>query len=137
MGQDDKSQAEDMDVRLKRHSIEHGDGGVDLEGNHIALCQTAGHRSVISSVDLDEVSARHECETMTGVSTQEEADTRMIHHAVEVASNGMNVHIYPQDTDVLFLALRRTPLLGDRSAAIIGTSEIRHKVFLQPRVLNI
>ena len=44
----------------------------------------------------------HECETMTGVSTQEEADTLMIHHAVEVATNGMNVHIYPQDTDVLF-----------------------------------
>ena len=35
----------------------------------------------------------YECETMTSVSTQEEADTLMIHHAVEVASNGMNVHI--------------------------------------------
>ena len=44
----------------------------------------------------------HECETMAGVSTQEEADTLMIHHAVEVASNGMNVLIYPQVTDVLF-----------------------------------
>ena len=44
----------------------------------------------------------------------------------------MNVHTYPQDTDVLFFALRRTPLLGDRSAAIIGTNERRHKVFLQP-----
>ena len=53
----------------------------------------------------------HECETMTGVSTQEEEDTLMI----QVASNGMNVHIYPQDTDVLLLALRRTPLPGDRS----------------------
>ena len=67
----------------------------------------------------------HECETMTGVSTQTDAGTLMIHHAVEVASNGMNVHIYPHDTDVLFVALRRTPLLVDRSAAIIGTSEIR------------
>ena len=74
----------------------------------------------------------HECETMTGVSTQEDADTLMIHHAVEVASSGMNVHIYPQDTDVLFLGLRRTPLLGDRSAAIMGTTERRHKVFIQP-----
>ena len=76
--------------------------------------------------------AMHEFETMTGVRTQEEADTLMIHHAVEVASNGMNVHIYPQYTDVLFLALRRTPLPGNRSAAIICTSERRHKVFLQP-----
>ena len=75
----------------------------------------------------------HVCETMTSVSTQEEANTRVIHHAVEAASNGMNVHIlYSQDTDVLFLALPRKPLLGDRSAAIIGTSEKRHKVFLQP-----
>ena len=74
----------------------------------------------------------HECETMTGVSTQEEADTLMIHHAVEVASNGMNVHIYQQNTDVLFLALRRTQLLGDRSAAIMGITERRRKVFIHP-----
>ena len=70
--------------------------------------------------------ALHECETMTGVSTQEGADTLMIHHAVELASNGMNVHIYPQDTDVLFLALRRTSLL------IMGTTERRRKIFIQP-----
>ena len=56
----------------------------------------------------------------------------MIHHAVDVVSNGMNVHIYSQDTDVQFLALRRTPHIGDRSAATIGTSEIRRKVSLQP-----
>ena len=56
----------------------------------------------------------------------------MIHHAVEVPSNGMNVNIYPQDTDVLFLALRRTPLIGDRSAAIMGTTERRHNIFIQP-----
>ena len=81
---------------------------------------------------MEEVIAMHECETMTGVSTQEEANTLMIHQAVEVASSGMNVHIYPQDTDVLFLALRGTPLLGDRSAAIMGTTERRPNVFVQP-----
>ena len=48
MGQYDKGQAEDMDVHWKIHSIGHRDWGVDLEGNHIALCQTVGHRSVIS-----------------------------------------------------------------------------------------
>ena len=69
---------------------------------------------------------------MPGVSTQEEADTLMIHHPVEVASNGMNVHIYSQDTDVLLLALLRTPLLGDCSAVIMSTSERRRKVFLHP-----
>ena len=79
-----------------------------------------------------EVMANYEVETMTGVSTQEEADTLIIYHAVEVASNGMNVHIYSQDTDVLLLALRRTPLLDNHSALIMGTSERRRKVFLQP-----
>ena len=79
---------------------------------------------------LEEVIAMHECETMTGVSKQEEAETIVIHHAVEVASNRMNVQIYPQDTDVLFLALRRTPLLGDYSAAIMGTTERRRNVFI-------
>ena len=42
----------------------------------------------------------------------------MIHHPVEVASNGMNVHMYPQDTDVVFLALRRTPLLVKKNPYI-------------------
>ena len=81
---------------------------------------------------LEEVIAMHGCETMTGVSTHEEADTLVIHHAVEIASNGMNVHIYPQDTDVLSLALRRTPLLGDCSAVIMGTTERRRNVFIYP-----
>ena len=64
---------------------------------------------------------------MTDDSIREEADTLMINHAVEVAGNRTNVQIYPQDTDVLFLALRRTPLLGDCSAAMIGTTERRRK----------
>ena len=58
-------------------------------------------------------------------STHEEADTLMIHHAVEVGRNGMNVHIYSQDTDVHLLALRRTPRIGDRSETIMDTREIR------------
>ena len=59
-----------------------------------ALCQTAGHRSVI---DLDEVIAMHECGNMTSFTTHEEADTLMIHHAVEVASNGYKKVYLPQD----------------------------------------
>ena len=34
--------------------------------------------------------------------------------------------------DVQLLALRRTPLIGDRSAAIMDTSQIQRKVSLQP-----
>ena len=79
-----------------------------------------------------EVMTNYECEAMPSARTQGEANTLIIHHAVEVGSKGMNVHIYSQDTDVLLLALRRTPLLGDVSAVIMDTSEIRRKVFLQP-----
>ena len=69
--------------------------------------------------------------------TQEEADTLMIHHAVEVASNGMNIHIYSRDMDVNLLAPRRTPVIGDRSAAIMDTSEMRRKVSLQLKLLKL
>ena len=63
----------------------------------------------------------------------------MTDHVVEVASNRMNVHIlfYSQDTNVQLLALRRTPLIGDRSAAIMDTSETRRKVSLEPIYDNI
>ena len=36
----------------------------------------------------------YECEAMPSASIQEETNTLMIHHAVEVAINGMDVHIY-------------------------------------------
>ena len=49
----------------------------------------------------------YECEAMPSASTQEEADTLMIHHAVEVASNRMNVHICSQDTAYMTRLVRR------------------------------
>ena len=67
-----------------------------------------------------------------GVSTQEEADTLMILHAVEAAKAGSIVHIYSQDTDVLLLALRRVPLLGEQAALLMGTGDRRRLVLLKP-----
>ena len=46
------------------------------------------------TVTRHEVMTNYECENITGVSTQEEADTLMIYRAVDVARNGMNVHIF-------------------------------------------
>ena len=46
-------------------------------------------------------------QSSTGDSTQEEADTLIILHAVEISKAGKNVHIMTQDTDVMVLALRR------------------------------
>jgi hypothetical protein len=78
------------------------------------------------------VMTNSESHVSTGVSTQEEADTLMILHAVEVAGKGLDVHIYSQDTDVLLLALRRVPKLGTKPAVIMGTREHRRKVMLKP-----
>ena len=70
---------------------------------------------------MEEAIGMHECETMTGVSTQEEADTLVIHHAVEVASSGMKDHIIHKTRMCCFWHYETT-LLGDHSAAIIGTA---------------
>ena len=69
----------------------------------------------VMTATRQEVMTNYECEALPSASIQEEANTLMIHHSVEVASNGMIVHIYSQDTDVVLLALPRTPLLGDVS----------------------
>ena len=67
-----------------------------------------------------------------GVSSQEEADTLMIFHATEAAKSGFTVHIYSQDTDVLVLAIRRVPILGKGAAQLMGTSDRRRLVMLEP-----
>jgi len=56
----------------------------------------------------------------------------MILHAVEAAKAGFAVHIYSHDTDVLLLALWRVPLLGDKTAMVMGTGDRRRLVTLQP-----
>ena len=56
----------------------------------------------------------------------------MILHAVNAAEKGFTVHIYSQDTDVLLLALRRVPQLKNGAALIMGKSDNRQKVLLQP-----
>jgi len=84
------------------------------------------------TVTRSSVMKNSEVHVRTGVSTQEEADTIMVLHAVEVAIAGLDVHIYSQDTDVLLLALRRVPLLGTKPAMIMGTSEHRRKVMMKP-----
>ena len=84
---------------------------------------TATHKSVMSNRAGD---------IIPGVSSQEEADTLMILHAVEAAKAGYTIHIYSQDTDVLLAALRRVPLLGEKAAMVMGTSDRCRLVMLQP-----
>jgi len=97
------------------------------------LAQQLIDKSTVKAVTVTHksVMANYDCQATTGVSTQEEADTLMILHAVEVAASGATVHVYTQDTDVLLLALRRVPQLGRNSALIMGTGECRRTVLLQ------
>ena len=65
-------------------------------------------------------------------SSQEEADTLLIMYAVAVSHFGKTPHIYTCDTDVLVLALRRSPDLNKDSLIIMGTGDRRRKIQLQP-----
>ena len=66
----------------------------------------------------------------TPVSTQEEADTLLILHALELATSGFAINIYSHDTDVFLLALRRVAELGGDVSVITGTGERRKTVNL-------
>lgn len=78
------------------------------------------------------VMTNYESTSTPGTSTQEEADTLMILHAVSASAEGYKIHIYSQDTDVLLLALRRVPQLGEGATMIMGTGEHRKEVLLKP-----
>ena len=75
----------------------------------------------------------------TNVSSQPEADTLMILHALELSSVGKCVNFLTQDTDVLVLALRRYPLFDLSTAIVIGTGDKRRTVMLKHifRLLNL
>jgi hypothetical protein len=65
-------------------------------------------------------------------STHEEADTKLILHAVDAAQRGATrIRIFSPDTDVLVLAIRRVPMLPENTAFVtMGT--IKREIFLQP-----
>ena len=82
----------------------------------------------VMTATRQEVMTNYECEAMPSASTQEEVDTLMIHHAVEVGSNGMNVHIFTRHGCAAFGANKNTT----SCRRFMDTSEGRRKVFLQP-----
>ena len=60
-------------------------------------------------------------------STQEEADTNMLLHAVDAATHGATeISIHSPDTDVFILSLRRNPQLCDETNFVTGTGQ-RHR----------
>ncbi len=65
-------------------------------------------------------------------SSQEEADTIVILHALDVVKRGKEVDIVSPDTDVFILALSRYPALGKDPRIVTGTGSKRRRVCLQP-----
>lgn len=67
---------------------------------------------------------------MTGISSQEEADTLMILHAIEITGNWAAIDFYTQDTGWFVLILRRFELMGRQPRILTGTNNARRKVEL-------
>ena len=68
-------------------------------------------------------------------SNQEEADTKIIHHAVDATSDGaMEIHVHSPDTDVFVLALRRFPKLCSNVSFLTGKGRNRREIRLEPIV---
>ena len=65
-------------------------------------------------------------------STHEEADTKLILHAVHAADRGATrIRIFSPDTDVLVLAIRRQPMLP-KNTAFVTIGSKRREIFLKP-----
>jgi hypothetical protein len=66
-------------------------------------------------------------------SSQEEADTRMILHAIDATDRGAtSIQIYSPDTDVLVLALCWYPYLGKNTTIVTGTGTKHRTISLSP-----
>ena len=66
-------------------------------------------------------------------SSQEEADTKLMLHAVEATSYGAStLDIFSPDTDVLVLAIRRYPKLLALSSMVVGAGDNRQRIPLGP-----
>ena len=100
---------------------------------------THTHKAVIGRVEAEKLLSRRrqpnyrqdvktntpEHAPTTPVSTQEEADTLMILHGIEVVAT-------PQDTDLFVLILKRLIQLGKNTRTVKGTSSNRRRVALFP-----
>jgi hypothetical protein len=68
-------------------------------------------------------------------SNQEEADTKIILHALDATTNGATeIKIHSPDTDVFILALRRFPRLCQNTVFATGKGENRREIQLKPIV---
>lgn len=68
-------------------------------------------------------------------SNQEEADTKLLLHAIDATNSGAtSIDIISPDTDVLVLALRRFPELCESTSFVTGKGQRHRKIYLSPIV---
>ena len=89
-------------------------------------------KPVVTVTRRDILSNTPDLEFSTDCSTQEEADTLMILHGLELANTGIEVDFYTQDTDWWVLLLKRLPDIGLNTRILTGTSDSRRAVALKP-----
>ena len=78
------------------------------------------------------VRQRTETSGIYEVHSQEEADTKIILHALDASAQGATqLSIYSPDTDVLVLALRWYPDLCSNSCFVTGTGSSRRVINLE------
>ena len=81
------------------------------------------HRKNLVVAWRDKADASHKIVNLN--SSQEEADTKILLHAVNTANNGASsLRIHCSDTDVLVLAIRRFPQLPPDTCMVTATREI-------------
>ena len=69
------------------------------------------------------------------VSNQEEADTKLLLHALDATASGAtSIRIHSPDTDVFVLALRRYPELCEDTAFVTGVGQRHRVIHLRPIV---
>jgi hypothetical protein len=66
-------------------------------------------------------------------SDQEEADTKMILHALDATANGATeLNIHSPDTDVFILSIRRYPELCQNTYFVTGTGKRHRRIYFKP-----
>ena len=68
-------------------------------------------------------------------SSQEEADTKLLLHAIDATTSGAtSIDVISPDTDVFVLALRRFPELCQNTSFVTGRGQRHCKILLRPIV---
>jgi hypothetical protein len=116
--------------RLLSHTKTKMELTVYLAQKSMEYAQQNGRRFVVAWAC--DCKATHQ-DTVHLQSDQEEADTKLILHAIDATANGATtIEVHSPDTDVFVLSLRRYPELCQNTFFVTGTSQRRRRISLAP-----